>query len=231
MRISAVLAATAVAVLASASTRAPAQVRETPRGWLFRASFKPGTVLSYRLDGASEGHPKPETHVSNWSLYNLACKRLENGKAVVHYELVQDEEGKYKDIHLVLKIDRRGKAMWGNQPMQRLGVHFPENPIPIGGSFRGEAIVQMGGLGQAKATDTYTLLGFKDRAGVRVAELSVQSTARSEAVRAGGSGTVLIDMTDGSMVEMDYTHSADVTHDGKTYSLRQTATCRRTGRT
>jgi hypothetical protein len=220
---SALLSALALCI----GSAAPAQITPTKDGWLFRVGMKPGQIARFELRAVTEGVPTGPQ--KNTMVFHLDCKSVTKGIATVHYALERDDEGEYdtKKTRLVLKMDRRGKAMWGKEPMTRLGVIFPEKPLKVGGTFPGQGVVSAGAFGQGKAADTYRFAGFVQHKGRRAARLEVSSDATVARGKASGSGAILVDPRDGLMVNMTYRHEAELVSGGKTIKIVQSVTADR----
>jgi len=213
----------ALAIVASVPSNA--QIARAKDGWLFRVAMKPGRKVRFEMRAATEGLPTGRQET--FSIFHLDFRSVQKDVATAWFGLERDNEGEYKDIHLTLKMNRLGKAMWGEQPMTRLGIVFPGRALKVGDTFPGEGIVSAGAFGKGTAKDTYRFVGFTEFDGLRVAKLEVTSGATLPKGRAAGKGIVLLDPRDGLMVRMIYTHEAELTLEGKTVAIKQTATAKR----
>ncbi len=189
--------------------------------------MKPGQKARYDMRIVTEGLPTGEQ--KNHTVFRLDCRKIEKEIATVRFAIERDDDERYdtRKNYLTLTIDRRGKAMWGKEPMTRLGVVFPERPLKVGDTFPGYGIVSARSQGKGTATDTYRFTGFTEFDGKRVARLEVMSNATIPQGKAAGSGGMLLDPKDGLMVHMKYSHEAEVTVEGKSLTIRQQVSARR----
>ncbi len=209
------------------ASQADAQITRHRDGWLFQFRMKPGQKARFDMRIVTEGMPTGRR--TSRTVFRLDCRKVEKDVATVHFGLERDDDEVYDTgkHFLTLMIDRRGKAMWGKEPMTRLGVVFPVKPLKEGDTFPGYGIVSAGSAGQGTATDTYRFVGFSEFDGKRVAKLEVTSTATIPQGKASGSGVMLLDPQDGIMVHMKYSHAAEVTVEGKPVTIRQQVSVRR----
>lgn len=204
-------AAACISVLLPLS--ANAQVKKQGAGYLLRMKYKPGTVRKYSIvtsivglpagtAGAAGGPMKISATVEQ-KVLSVAGKvakvevktsafQMANGTSVGAPQTVNSS------------IDELGDST-GYGKASGFGVHFPKEPIKVGGTWsRENAIPGMMG-GATKAKTTYKFNGIK-----RVGKLSVADVSFNidpSGMMKGGSGHSYLNPTDGSLssVSMKFT--------------------------
>ncbi|MBL8060505.1 MAG: hypothetical protein JNK63_07315 [Chthonomonas sp.] len=186
--------------LALTTVQAPrpanAQVTKSGPGYLLRIKWVKGQVMKYNITMSGSMMPKPQVISSI-----MTVKDVKNGIATVESKVTMPSTGSSRNTKpqvSTMKIDSRGKVI-GESNGSLTGAAtptFPQGPVKIGQSWKGDMSVSQG----MNLNATYTLISVKTVNGKMIAEVGQRVTgSMGEMGSMAGNGKVEIYGTDGSV--------------------------------
>ncbi len=197
-------AAVCVGVLAPLS--AHAQIKKQGAGYLLRMKYKPGAVRKYAIvtsisglpagQGGASGGPMKMTATLEQKILSVTGKvakmeikssafQMSNGASIGQPQTV------------TASVDEFGNTADGTETKD-YGVHFPKDPVKVGGTWSRTSDLPAGmGGGASKATTIYKFNGIKRVGKVNVADVSFN--VQGSGMLKGGSGHSYLNPADGSL--------------------------------
>jgi NMD protein affecting ribosome stability and mRNA decay len=192
--------------LLAAPSFSDAQVTQQGNKYLFRMKFTKGQKVSYKMTSTSTGMGSQA--ISTSMTMTTTVTDVKNGKATMEVAMGQilmngkpmGQGGQKQTI----TVDSTGGNVQG-AGMGTVGANFPKEAIAIGDTWKASVPVAAGGAGSGNMQSTYKFVGFTNVNGIRAARITISVSGFST-----GSGTMLVDTRDGSMISTDITTTTKI---------------------
>lgn len=201
---------------------ANAQVTKAGAAYLLRIKWVKGQVIKYNISMTGSMLPKAQIITST-----LTVKDVKNGVATVESKVTMPTTGNSRNTKpqvATMKIDSRGKVTGdtGGSMTGAATPTFPQGPVKIGQSWKGDMNVSQG----MNLNATYTLLGVKTVNGKVIADIGQKVTGNmGEMGSMTGNGKVEIFGADGSVRGGNMLMNLNMkSQDGKTAPSKMTFT-------
>lgn len=178
--------------------QADAQVTAQSGKYLLRLGYKKGQTMNYSITTKvmnAPGMNQPMTTVMP-----LTMKVIDVQKDIITIQSTVDMskiQPGAKPESQTMKMDRLGNVIGGNSANGMMsGANLPKNPVAVGGTWK-----STGKASGFAATSTYKLVGVKQVGSRKVANLTM-SVVGTGSMKMSGTGTMLLDMADASLVSM-----------------------------
>lgn len=177
--------------------QADAQVSAQSGKYLFRLGYKKGQVIKYSITSKMTvpGASTPMTTVMPMTMKVVDVQKdVFTIQSTVDMSKVQPGA---KPETKTMKMDRLGNVLDGPGGTNMVsGANLPKNAVAVGGSWTSTA-----NASGFAAKSTYKLVGIKQVGSRKVANLTI-SLVGSGSMKMSGTGTMLLDMSDASLVSM-----------------------------
>ncbi|HWA84084.1 MAG TPA: hypothetical protein VG820_11645 [Fimbriimonadaceae bacterium] len=182
---------------------ASAQVTKRGNAYLFRTKYTKGQVITYVMNMKSSARGQainvtmPMTQkVVSVTKSGVATVSVSMGKLLMNGKPIGTGTPATAQ-KMTFEADSEGHVKGGGQ--QNTTISLPAKPIPVGGTWTATTNAPTG-MGQAmQVTATYKLIGFERKDGFQTAKVSVTMSGSGQ-MAISGSGTMWLNMADGSMV-------------------------------
>jgi hypothetical protein len=187
-------------------TPAGAQITQSGNGYLFRMKYTRGQKMNYVMNSENSNPAMPGGGGAMTVPVTMTVLDVKGKVATIRLDIGPVTMGGkevVKKQSSEVQMDDRGRLVGkSGAPMaalSQLGAGIPEKPIKIGDSFVVNQKGSAGSMGNMNTKTTYKFLGIKTLGNRKVAQMSI-TLSSGGSMNMKGSGTVLFDMTDGSLV-------------------------------
>ncbi len=224
------LAGLSVILVAQVAGPQPAQAQVTPQGgkYLLRIKWQKGKVYSYTISnkmGAGSGS-KGGSFTTGYSLNVLD---VVNGVATVKVTAEKMPGSQSAPAPTTLKIDSKGHQVGGAAMSQSNSVGLqplPDKPIGIGESWAG-SINTNSQVGKVTVKTVDVLKSVRKVGSRSVAEIAVSTAMTGNGMSSKGSGTMLVDASDGMLISMSQNMAMTINQGKKPMNLNTSLTITR----
>lgn len=178
----------------------PAQVAKQGNGYLFRMKFVKGQKQNFKMASTTSGFGDQAMKMGmNFSMTVKSVKKDQATVVVSNSNMTMNGQptnmgGSNNTAEITM--DSTGKQVGGAAGAGGFSGNFPVKPLPIGGKWTSDLPVPGGGaMPGGKITATYTFTGFTSVKGKNAAKVAIKIGGG-----ATGSGTMLINAADGSLL-------------------------------
>ncbi|HVT13477.1 MAG TPA: hypothetical protein VHE55_14530 [Fimbriimonadaceae bacterium] len=191
---------------------ASAQIKKQGNGYLLRTKYTKGEVITYVTDTKTNAQGRDmlismtmTQKVLSVSRTGAATVSMTMGKVLLNGKPMGQQVPE-KMQKVTFETDSQGHVKGGGQ--QNTNVIMPDKPIPVGGTWSATTNAPIGTGQSMQVTVTYKLLGFEKKGKYQTAKISVKMSGSGQ-MAISGTGTMWLNMADGSMVE--YVNKASMT--------------------
>lgn len=194
-----------------ATAPSDAQVSKQGNGFMLRMKFTKGVTYKYSANIALKGTGANQPPMS----MPFSTKITDVKGDVATMQFTATAPGQSKPEVKTAKINTRGKIVSGDKDIQQFAsTVYPDGPVTVGQSWTNDVEVP-GMMGTPmKIKSTHTFKGLKTVNSRQVAEIAVKMTGGAHGLNLTGTGTMLVNASDGHLQRATIAQKMTMTQQG-----------------